>query len=87
MLVWRICKQLHIASAFSGIGAEKYGGRWNHKGDRMAYTSSSLSAEASLRTLCPSGTGVHIPSDLVSIVATVPDTVSREELTVADPFR
>lgn len=82
MLVWRICKQPHLASAFSGIGAEKYGGRWNHKGDRMVYTSSSLSL-ASLELF------VHlepafIPNDLYSIVATVPDTVSCEELTLAD---
>ena len=82
MLVWRICKQPHVASAFSGIGAEKYGGRWNHKGDRMVYASSSLSL-ASLELF------VHlepafIPHDLYSIVATVPDSVSREELTVVD---
>ena len=82
MRVWRICKQPHVPSAFSGIGAEKYGGRWNHKGDRMVYTSSSLSL-ASLELF------VHlepafIPRDLYSIVATVPDAVSFEELTLAD---
>ncbi len=82
MLVWRICKQAHVPGAFSGIGAEKYGGRWNHKGDRMVYTSSSLSL-ASLELF------VHlepalIPSDLYSIGATIPDTVSCEEVKLGE---
>ena len=80
MLVWRICKKRHVRSAFSGIGAEKFCGRWNHKGDRRVYTSTSLSL-ASLELF------VHlepklIPTDLYSIVATVPDGVSTEELTI-----
>jgi RES domain-containing protein len=79
---YRICAKRHVPSAFSGIGAEKDGGRWNHKGDRMGYTSSSLSL-ASLELF------VHLepalmPGDLFSIVATIPDTVSTEELTLAD---
>ena len=82
MQVWRICKQRHVPNAFSGSGAEKHGGRWNHKGDRMVYASSSLSL-ASLELL------VHLepacmPNDLCSIVAAIPDTVSFEELTPAD---
>jgi RES domain-containing protein len=82
MLVWRICSQRHVPSAFSGIGAEKHGGRWNNKGDRIVYTSTSLSL-ATLELF------VHLepaslPNDLYSIVATIPDTVSVEELTPAD---
>ena len=80
MLVWRICKKRHVRTAFSGIGAEKHGGRWNRKGERMVYASSSLSL-ATLELF------VHleprlIPSDLHSIVATLPDSVSFEELTI-----
>ncbi len=82
MHVWRICRQGHLRGAFNGIGAEEYGGRWNHKGDRMVYTSSTLSL-ASLELF------VHlepalIPNDLYSIVAEVPDTGSFEELTAGD---
>jgi len=82
MQVWRICKRRHLATSFTGIGAKKYGGRWNHKGDRMVYTSSSLSL-ASLELF------VHlepalVPRGLCSTVATIPDTASMEELTVAD---
>ena len=82
MQVWRICAQRHVPSALSGIGAEKHGGRWNHKGDRMVYTSSSLSL-ATLELF------VHLepaclPNDLYSIVVTIPDTASFEELSLAD---
>lgn len=81
MRVWRICKARHVADAFSGIGAEKYGGRWNHKGDRIVYASSSLSLAAlelfvHLQPDC-------LPDDLFSVVATVPDQASEEELDVA----
>ena len=82
MLVWRICKERHATDAFNGIGAEKHGGRWNHKGDKMVYASTSLSL-ACLELF------VHLPpnclpDDLRSVVATVPDGVSSEELTIAD---
>jgi RES domain-containing protein len=79
LIVWRICKKRHRATAFSGIGAEKHGGRWNGKGERMVYASSSLSL-ATLELF------VHvdpktIPSDLIWIRASIPDTVSTETLT------
>jgi RES domain-containing protein len=82
MLIWRICKRRHVAGAFSGIGAEKHGGRWNHKGDRMVYASSTLSL-ASLELFVHLGPA-FMPNDLWSIVAAVPDTASLEELTLAD---
>jgi RES domain-containing protein len=82
MLIWRICKRRHVASVFSGIGAERHGGRWNHKGDRMVYTSSSLSL-ASLELFVHLEPG-YVPHDLWSMVASVPDAVSFEELTMAD---
>jgi RES domain-containing protein len=80
LIVWRICKKRHRAGAFSGIGAEKHGGRWNRKGERMVYASSSLSL-AALELF------VHleprlIPDDLIWIKATIPDSVSSEMLSV-----
>ena len=47
---WRIVKETHSASAFSGEGAYQYGGRWNSPGVRIAYTSSTKSL-AALETL------------------------------------
>jgi len=82
MLVWRICKQPHIPGAFDGIGAEKYGGRWNHKGDRMVYTSSSLSLAA--LELFVHLEPAFLPNDLNSMVAMISNTVSFEGLTLGD---
>ena len=82
MVVWRICKARHVASAFSGIGAEKVGGRWNHKGERMVYTSSSLSL-AALELFVHVELG-GLPNDLQRFSASLPDTVPAEELTVKD---
>jgi RES domain-containing protein len=82
MLIWRICKQKRVADAFSGIGAEQHGGRWNDKGSRIVYTSTSLSL-ATLELF------VHLqrnelPDDLYSVMATIPDAGSSEELTIAN---
>jgi RES domain-containing protein len=36
---WRIVKEKHAATAFSGEGAAKTGGRWNSRGVPIIYTS------------------------------------------------
>ena len=81
MRIWRICKKKHVPDAFSGVGAEQIGGRWNHKGVRMVYTSSSLSL-AALELF------VHlepnlIPRDLHAVSAELPDGVSSEILSAS----
>jgi RES domain-containing protein len=43
---WRIVEEKHAASAFSGEGAAKYGGRWNSRGVPVVYTSSTKSLAA-----------------------------------------
>ena len=52
---WRIVKEKHAATAFSGEGAAKTGGRWNSRGVAVVYTSStqSLAALESLVHLNP----------------------------------
>jgi RES domain-containing protein len=47
---WRIVKEKHAATTFSGEGAARTGGRWNSKGVRVVYTSSTK-ALAALETL------------------------------------
>jgi RES domain-containing protein len=41
--VWRITKQKHAKSAFSGEGARLFGGRWNSPGTAVVYTAQSQS--------------------------------------------
>lgn len=43
MRVWRITHSRHIETAFSGAGAEKFGGRFNSKGRRLVYSAGSIS--------------------------------------------
>src|SRR5438093_1618890 len=43
---WRIVKKKHVASAFSGEGAARNGGRWNSRGVAVVYTSSTKSLAA-----------------------------------------
>ena len=52
---WRIVKEKHAATAFSGEGAARTGGRWNSRGVPLIYTSStqSLAALESLVHLNP----------------------------------
>jgi RES domain-containing protein len=47
---WRIVKAKHAASAFSGEGAARSGGRWNSRGVPVVYTSATMSL-AALETL------------------------------------
>lgn len=42
MTVFRLTKEKY-KNDLSGIGAEKYGGRWNNKGTRIVYTAESRS--------------------------------------------
>ena len=42
MLLWRISRKPFLTQALEGLGAKKYGGRWNSKGMAMVYTSESL---------------------------------------------
>ena len=43
---WRIVKERHAATAFSGEGAFLYGGRWNSPGTRAIYTSGTKALAA-----------------------------------------
>jgi len=50
MIAWRICKKKRIATALSGKGAADFPGRWNAKGQFVAYLGESR-ALASLEVL------------------------------------
>ena len=82
MLIWRISKQRHAQTAFTGEGARRFGGRWNLPGAAMVYCASSLSL-AALETF------VHMEIEdagnlLVAIPALIPDELFIETLAVTD---
>jgi len=45
-LVWRLTAVRHAQRADTGEGARLYGGRWNHAGIPLVYTSETLSLAA-----------------------------------------
>lgn len=50
LVAWRLVRDRHAATAFTGEGAARTGGRWNSRGVAMVYTSQSQSL-AALETL------------------------------------
>jgi len=80
MRFWRICRRRYAADAARGEGARLYGGRWNSRGVRVVYASSSL-ALAAMEMF------VHLepnlePHDLISIEGQIPEAVKIERLDV-----
>src|SRR4051812_48583142 len=76
---WRIVKRKHAATAFSGEGAARYGGRWNSHGVAVVYTSStkSLATLESLVHLNPPVTFKYLAFRLefdAALVETLPMT-------------
>lgn len=78
MRVWRVCSKRH--QRFDGEGARRYGGRWNHPGISVVYTSGSLSLAAVELFI---HVDIDIASaDLVAIQADVPDSLATETVEV-----
>ena len=78
MRLWRICRARYAAEAWAGEGARLYGGRWNSKGMRVIYTSTSL-ALAVIETFVNLEPRLR-PDDLVSLQVELPDSVATERL-------
>src|SRR6058998_410361 len=70
MRFWRICRRRFAAEAASGEGARLYGGRWNSRGVRVVYSSTSL-ALAAVETFVNLEPNLR-PGDLVSIAGEIP---------------
>lgn len=80
--VWRIVSSSYADRAFDGEGARRYGGRWNHPGTAVVYTSGTLSL-AALETF------VHADADLasvdmVAISVELPSSLAISTIEVAD---
>jgi len=82
MRIWRLCRSVYAADAFSGEGARRFGGRWNSRGVPMVYCSSSLALAA--MELFVHLEPAQTPTDLVSISATLPEGEPARTLQAAD---
>src|SRR6059036_317517 len=78
MRFWRICRRRYAAEAASGEGARLYGGRWNSRGVRVVYASTSL-ALAAVETFVNLEPNLR-PADLVSIEGEVPNAIEISRL-------
>ncbi len=80
MRLWRLCSRHH--AAFDGEGARLYGGRWNHPGAPVVYTSESL-ALAALEYFVNLDADLG-PADLVATRAEVPGEVAMRVIAPRD---
>src|SRR5580658_1396344 len=80
MRFWRICRRRYAAEAASGEGARRYGGRWNSRGVRVVYASTSLSL-AAVETFVNLEPNLR-PPDLVSIEGRIPEAIETLSLDV-----
>jgi RES domain-containing protein len=71
MRFFRICRRRYAADAATGEGARLFGGRWNSRGVRVVYASTSL-ALAAVETFVNLEPNLQ-PIDLVSIEGEIPD--------------
>jgi RES domain-containing protein len=70
---WRIVRPVHAANPLSGIGAARWGSRWNSVGVRMAYVSTSR-ALAILEMLVHV-TADSVPAEFVLVPVEIPDSL------------
>jgi len=73
---WRLVKHNRAATAFDGEGAFQFGGRWNSRGQRVVYASSTLSL-ALLEILVHIDPTGHVP-ELVAIPIELPRRLVEE---------
>ena len=71
MQFWRICRRRYAADAATGEGARLFGGRWNSRGVRVVYASTSL-ALAAVETFVNLEPNLQ-PNDLVSFEGEIPE--------------
>lgn len=82
MHLWRLCRAHHATSAFDGEGARLFGGRWNHHGFPVVYTSATLSL-AVLEVLVHHRVPVP-PQDFIALKAETPARLKIETINIED---
>lgn len=81
-LVWRLTAVRHAQRAYTGEGARLYGGRWNHSGIPLVYTSATLSLAA--LELFVHLDGDIAPDRLTARAAELPGDLTIPVLEIAD---
>lgn len=79
-IIWRMTTAKFSDSAFSGVGARLYGGRWNPKGQPVVYTASTQSL-ATLELLVQDG---KLLANYVMIPVAIPPKLKIERIDPAD---
>jgi len=79
MRCWRICRRRYAADAATGEGARWFGGRWNSRGVRVVYASTTSLALAAVETFVNLEPNLQ-PSDFVSIEGEIPDELKISRL-------
>jgi RES domain-containing protein len=82
MRVWRLCQAAHQATAFSGEGARRYGGRWHSKGQAAIYTAATQSL-AALEIMVHVDTDL-VPNDFVVFAVEIPTDVAIDKISLSD---
>jgi RES domain-containing protein len=85
--LWRLCRDVHAAKAFSGEGPFRYGGRWNPTGVQVVYCAESRSLAAMEILVHHLGTEVFKLSRWVVISVDVPEAVIEKPPRVPDAWR
>jgi RES domain-containing protein len=81
MKVYRIAKTQYIHD-LSGSGAKIYGGRWNHRGTSMIYTSENR-ALATVEYLVHVPLSI-VPPDLGLAILQIPDNITPKEIPMSE---
>lgn len=76
MITHRLCRERYAKSSLRGEGARLYGGRWNPRGERLVYTSSSLPL-AALEAFVHFSSSI-LPRDYVHVAIEIPDSLEVE---------
>lgn len=82
MRFWRICRLRYASEAATGEGFRLAGGRWNSRGIRVVYASTSL-ALAAMETFVNLEPNLQ-PNDLISIAGRIPEDLEIARLNIED---
>lgn len=85
--LWRLCRETHAASTFSGEGAFRYGGRWSPPGLAVVYCAESRSLAAMEVLVHHLGTEIFKLTRWTMTAASVPEFIIEKPARVPKDWR